>query len=187
MLPRMKLRLLLSLSLLFIFGCMCCCGGGSVPDEVSEEISEEIGEEIAEKWLEAISGEDFDYEVEEGSISMENPDGGSVVMSVDEVPEDFPLPVYEPATVTMSSHIEHQGQVSMMLAFTTPDSPSEVADFYEKALEKKGLGKPSRMTTTTAGNTVEILIVEEDDVTWSVTATIENGETVGSIMIIPKP
>jgi len=84
-------------------------------------------------------------------------DGEKVVLtSGKDVPADFPLPILEGAEVMSSTQMKQNGGAMYNVTFKTDKLPGEVADFYAKALEKKGM-KANR-NTLESGKDLTVMI-----------------------------
>ena len=148
-----------------------CGGGGDTPSETSEALSliKDTASTVAKV---ATSGDD-----EETTIKM-----GDIEASMGEkVPEGFPLPVYEGTVITLGQRIDLGEKELFNLYFDVPGGGAvEVADFYEKALQGKGL----EVNRTTIENIKfagqKIVKLKVDDGTFLVVATIGSEEEGGS-------
>ena len=75
---------------------------------------------------------------EDGEVRIENKEG-SAVFGSKKLPEDFPLPVIDGATVASSMSAKKPGgQNTHMVTLVTDAEPEAVATFYTAALRAKG-------------------------------------------------
>lgn len=88
------------------------------------------GEEI----LEGVT--DSQLEVNGNEVTIEGQDGQELNINSAELPQDFPevVPLYDDARLVSASSFGGEGQQTFSVTYSTPDSTSEVFEFYQQAI-----------------------------------------------------
>jgi len=100
-----------------------------------------------------------------------------------EVPRDFPLPIFEGATVGMAAKSDKgdEGTAYSVTLMIEKKSPTDVAAFYEKALNDKGL-KVTKSSMNMGDKTMVQLAGKSDTVKAAV--VVNPGDDDGSAVML---
>ncbi|MBD0381435.1 hypothetical protein [Paenibacillus sedimenti] len=106
-------------------------------------VSEKVAERTAEKLIEQSTGVKVDKEGE--AITVTSKDGQQLQISGEakKLPDGFPLPSHPDAKIESSMTSTENGAKSFIVALTSSKPIKDLAAFYEKALQDKGI-KPER-------------------------------------------
>jgi len=122
---------------------------------------------------------------EDNKIKITTEDG-TLTLGEQKVPDDFPLPVIAHDKVMTSAHATKAGKDTYSLMLQTKKAPGEVADFYQKALEGKGV-KVKRMEHKMNDDVMINLGGEGDKVNAGVNVMRKGGEALTQVMIHWNP
>ena len=116
------------------------------------------------------SGKQVTIQTDKGAVNIQGEEGRAVftgpggekmtVTDGKEIPKDFPLPIIDGGVVTTAAEMKEDTGVMYNLGLETDKQPSEVADFYSKALSDKGL-KVNRNDMKTDDGTAVILNAQD--------------------------
>ena len=161
-----------TLALLSLGSLLAACGGGG---DTASEASEAL--EAAKGVMSAVTQAATDDEEEETTIKV-----GDLEASVGEkVPEGFPLPVFEGTIIEMGQRIELGTAEMFNLHFEVPDGdPVEVADFYQQALQEKGLEVKRETHENVGFEGQKIVNLKVQDGTFLVVASIASRKEGGA-------
>lgn len=167
-------------------GCCCCPfggggGGGGGSRSGASPVEEWAAEEFAEKLIETSTGEQVELDVHgDKGLTIKTEDGELTTWADGRVPDGFPLPIIDGATVTAATRlIAKDSGTSYNVIMTTSKSPQDAVSWYAK--ECKGSG----WSVITIGDMVEAAGQAEAEAELPISDAgmiqIEKGEISGQV------
>ncbi|MBI5509897.1 MAG: hypothetical protein HY903_14165 [Deltaproteobacteria bacterium] len=196
------MRLSIVLALLAFSGCKCmgeklletATGGQVKLDGTSLTIKNDKGETVTfagegkdGKGTLVVTndkGETATFQGDDKGVKIESKDG-IAEFGTGKIPEGFPLPVIEGATVASGTHNKTPKGDGYTLMLSVAKDPVAVADFYEKALKGKGLKVERVQNPMMAG--MVVLNGKKDKLSASCTAMREAPDKPTSVIIGWQP
>lgn len=168
-------RMLLSLLALLALVALVGCG-----------LTDRVIESATEKAFEKATGISVEEDKDGGTVTIKGQDGQELTISDTEgkLVDDFPLPLYPGATVTTSGTVKNGDQVTYTADIAFEGDMAEVADFYQQALEDRGITEVGRMESTGEGEDSVVLMGESDTESGWITIAYDAKAGQGTVEVV---
>lgn len=127
-------------------------------------LTDRVIESATEKAFEKATGISVEESKDGNTVTIKGQDGQEITLSDTEgkLVDDFPLPLYPGATVGTSGTVTNGDEVTYTAEILFKDDIAKVADFYQQALEDRGIAEVGRIESTGEGEDSVILSGESE-------------------------